>query len=179
MGHGGWDAHGRGRNWGEIREVSGPGEGEELVWWEELSKATGRRECVWLQSTLFVGERVAGEDKKLDREVLWRSESQRSPESWCLGPITTVAGPGRDRSYVSVIQSWTEKKKSPLSPHSLLFPRLLTLTPFLSPFLTFSFVFSYFSGTHSWTSQSQWPVSTGSVFPLPGPWVPGMGSKPW
>ena len=49
-----------------------------------------------MQSTPFGGKRVSSEDKKLDREVLWRLESQRTQESWCLGPITMVVGPGRD-----------------------------------------------------------------------------------
>lgn len=40
-------------------------------------------------------ERVAGDNKELEREALWRLESQRTQESGCLGPITMVAGPAK------------------------------------------------------------------------------------
>lgn len=53
-------------------------------------------ERVVLQSTLFRGERISSEDRKLDRAVLWWLESQRTQELGCLRSIRMVAGSGGD-----------------------------------------------------------------------------------
>ena len=57
--------------------------------WKEGGTVCGYEAHSW-------NERVAGDDKELEREALQRLESQRTQESGCLGPITMVAGQSTD-----------------------------------------------------------------------------------